>query len=148
MSEIVIEGCILNFNSLDRQGEIIYADCEVEFPETVPMRYEWGEEPQSWLGFASLEKRKDGVYAKMHFRIEDPAVLEAVKILKPCIGGTVYNKEHFPIFGVEGDVRRKTNLNILKNISINAVGICQINTDYGIKTLGEMDDVTGIERKD
>lgn len=147
MDEVVITGCILNFNEYDRQGEVI-SDCDIEFEQEIPMNHEWGDTVLSQLGFARLEKRPEGVWAKMTFRVEDPDFFTVVKKMKPCIGGTVYEKEELSVYGVEDGVRRKTNLNILKKIKISSIGICLANVDHGIKTLEEMENDTGTERKD
>lgn len=139
MSAVVIVGKILDFEKLDRQGEVITADCAIELEQEVGMYHEWDMSADAMLGLANLERKQDGIYAKMKFWVEDPVKMALIKKLKPCIGGTVYQKDSVDIFGIQDESRIKTSIHFLKAITINKIGICLLNADYGIKTLEEME---------
>ena len=129
---IEISGKILNFYTCDNQGDLILPDCSVDFiDDTVPPLINWTDS----VGIARLFKQDDGVYATM---VLEDDVFEKMKILKPCIGGKVFEKQQVKLLTKATSDGLMANVNLLTRIVIDNVNLDQQNQDHSIKKLEEM----------
>ena len=59
---MILEGRILLFNTVNKNGDIFSKDCKIDIPEKVPLT--WNFNPEKVIGFANVTKDDKGLVAK------------------------------------------------------------------------------------
>ena len=59
---MILEGRILLFNTVSKNGDIFSKDCKIDIPEKVPLT--WNFNPEKVIGFANVTKDDKGLIAK------------------------------------------------------------------------------------
>jgi hypothetical protein len=138
---VEVEGRVATFNALDSQGEVLVETCTVDIEKNpVMLTLDWDKKPERLLGLAKVEKRSDGIWAKMKIIIpkHDIHRWELVKYLKPCIGGYVVKKEYAEILIRTPHESKLGRITMLTSIKINEITLSRNNVDSAIIPLDEM----------
>ena len=59
---MILEGRILLFNNVSKNGDIFSKDCKIDIPEKIPLT--WNFNPEKVIGFANVTKDDKGLIAK------------------------------------------------------------------------------------
>ena len=59
---MILEGIILLFDTVSKNGDIFSKDCKIDIPEKVPLT--WNFNPEKVIGFANVTKDDKGLVAK------------------------------------------------------------------------------------
>lgn len=59
---IKIKGKFLSFDKVNSDGSVISKDCKINYPEKVPIIYDFEQTIQNVLGNAKVIKEEDGLY--------------------------------------------------------------------------------------
>lgn len=123
---------ILNFNGKpDVLGDVIDPAGVLIREGRVPVTYDYSADPDRSVGWATLEKTEDGVYANIHVSKE---MEEILKGLYPGAGGVVINRQT----DVDADLaEREPGVSVIKRCEIWSVGVqLNRNVDRDIETIG------------
>lgn len=137
---IEIEGCIASFNHLDNQGEILIDCCNLDIANPVIVSLDWSKKPEDLMGEAYVEKRPDGLWAKMKIKMpdSDPHRWEIIQHLKPCMGGHVVSKERVQLLCKSECGSGMVDFRLLTGVSVNEIGLSYGNVDHSILSLKDM----------
>lgn len=147
MSDTIITGKILSFDTYDLQGDIVPSDCVVDFsPEMILVVETEKGSAEPPIGIARLKKKADGIWAEMRIDRDYPYI----KGLIPFVNGKVLKKDILPVMNSVSSERnpKPVDVKLLKHISVTFIGLTTKQSDPTIKTLEEMKNESGTETKD
>lgn len=59
---MILEGRILLFNTVNKNGDIFFKDCKIDIPEKIPLT--WNFNHEKVIGFANITKDDKGLVAR------------------------------------------------------------------------------------
>lgn len=123
---------ILNFNGKpDVLGDVIDPVGVLIREGRLPVSYDYSDDPDRSVGWATLEKTEDGVYANIHVSKE---MVEFIKGLYPGAGGVVLKSQP----DVDAALaEREPEVRVIERCEIRSVGVhVSPNADPDIETIG------------
>ena len=88
---IKIKGKFLSFEKLNGDGSIIFKDCKINYPEKVPIVWDFNTTAQNVLGNAKIIKEENGLY--FDGELIDQNIGKAIQIASSGLGvGGFYNR--------------------------------------------------------
>ena len=131
---MILEGRILLFNNVSKNGDIFSKDCKIDIPEKVPLT--WNFNHEKVIGFANVTKDDKGLSAKAETFSNEMIGVEDLS--------SIFYDGKFGAGGFYTNVKMHNNGS---SIVVNEAKLCEValvsdpvNEEYSFEIVEEKDD--------
>ena len=131
---MILEGRILLFNNVSKNGDIFSKDCKIDIPEKVPLT--WNFNHEKVIGFANVTKDDKGLSAKAETFSNEMIGVEDLS--------SIFEDGKFGAGGFYTNVKMHNNGS---SIVVNEAKLCEValvsdpvNEEYSFEIVEEKDD--------